>query len=183
MPISSPTSLPALSGECTQHPTSSRSGCSSTPLIAATPTPPVAHCTTRRPMSSSQDRETRTRSTQVYTTERAWAGHNCGDGREGCRVRRAGTAADLRRRRVGAAGHAQAAGGARHAGDQPQPPGRDRRVDRSGVGAVPAAGSARQPAFLCVQPPQAARRHRRRLPHRIGQRATRVPVDRARKRL
>src|SRR5205085_329281 len=34
-PISSPTSRPVLSGECTQHPTSSRSGCSSTPLIDA----------------------------------------------------------------------------------------------------------------------------------------------------
>ena len=52
VPMSSPTSLPALSAECTQQPTSSRSGCSSTPLMAATPTPPVAHCTTRRPISS-----------------------------------------------------------------------------------------------------------------------------------
>src|ERR1700735_1474309 len=44
----SPTSLPFLASECTQQPASSSSGCSSTPLIAATPTDPVAHCTTRR---------------------------------------------------------------------------------------------------------------------------------------
>src|SRR6476469_7627749 len=50
-----PTSLPALSSECTQQPTSSRSGCSSTPLMAATP--PVAHCTTRRPISLLQELE------------------------------------------------------------------------------------------------------------------------------
>src|SRR5690606_11473279 len=47
-PMTSPTSRPALSGECTQQPTSSSSGCSSTPLMAAMPTPPVAHCTTRK---------------------------------------------------------------------------------------------------------------------------------------
>src|SRR5258707_15378903 len=52
MPMMSPTSLPALSAECTQQPASSRSGCSITPLMAATPTPPVAHCTTRSPISS-----------------------------------------------------------------------------------------------------------------------------------
>src|SRR5271163_4398513 len=47
-PMMSPTSLPCLASECTQHPASSSSGCSSMPLIAATPTDPVAHCTTRR---------------------------------------------------------------------------------------------------------------------------------------
>ena len=73
----SPTSLPALSAECTQQPTSSRSGCSSTPLIAATPTPPVAHCTTRRPISPPA--ETRTRSTPVYTTFAGIAGDNWAD--------------------------------------------------------------------------------------------------------
>ncbi|COV02175.1 Uncharacterised protein [Mycobacterium tuberculosis] len=42
-PMISPTSLPLLAAECTQQPTSSSSGCCSTPLIAATPTDPVAH--------------------------------------------------------------------------------------------------------------------------------------------
>ena len=49
---------------------------------------------------------------------------------------------------VGAAGHTEAARRPRHAADKPQSAGRDQRVDRSGVGAVSAAGSARQPAFL-----------------------------------
>src|SRR5271168_716349 len=53
VPMISPTSLPFLASECTQQPTSSSSGCSSTPLIAATPTDPVAHCTTRRLMNTS----------------------------------------------------------------------------------------------------------------------------------
>ena len=46
-PISSPTSLPDFASECTQHPTSSSSGWSRTPSIAARPTPPVAHWITR----------------------------------------------------------------------------------------------------------------------------------------
>ena len=33
--------------------------------------------------------------------------------------------------------------------------------------AVPAAGSAREPALVYIQPPQAAGQHRRRLPHGI----------------
>src|SRR5580693_7346387 len=49
-PMMSPTSLPPLPSECTQHPASSSSGCSRMPLIAATPTDPVAHWTTRRLM-------------------------------------------------------------------------------------------------------------------------------------
>src|SRR6478609_5117303 len=52
LPMISPTSLPALSLECTQQPASSSSGCSSTPLIAATPTEPVAHCTTRNAIAA-----------------------------------------------------------------------------------------------------------------------------------
>src|SRR5689334_14272321 len=69
VPMMSPTSLPALTFECTQQPASSSSGCSNTPLTAATPTLPVAHCTTRSPMPSpSHNRRTRTRSIQVYTT-------------------------------------------------------------------------------------------------------------------
>ena len=42
-PHSSPTSTPTLSGLCTQHPTSSRSGWATMPATAARPTPPVAH--------------------------------------------------------------------------------------------------------------------------------------------
>jgi predicted nuclease with RNAse H fold len=42
-----PTSIPDLSGLCTQHPTSSSSGWLSTPSIEARPTPPVAHWITR----------------------------------------------------------------------------------------------------------------------------------------
>ncbi len=55
VPTISPTSLPALAFECTQQPTSSSSGCSSTPLIAATPTDPVAHCTTRKAMAPPEN--------------------------------------------------------------------------------------------------------------------------------
>src|ERR1700756_2747445 len=50
VPMISPTSLPPLASECTQQPTSSSSGWSSTPLIAAVPTDPVAHWMTRRLM-------------------------------------------------------------------------------------------------------------------------------------
>ncbi len=46
-PQSSPTSRPTFSGLCTQAPTSSSSGCASTPLIASWPTKPVAHWITR----------------------------------------------------------------------------------------------------------------------------------------
>jgi hypothetical protein len=51
-PMISPTSLPALSAECTQQPTSSRSGCNKICPIAARPTPPVAHWITRNTMTS-----------------------------------------------------------------------------------------------------------------------------------
>src|SRR5258705_7357303 len=91
MPMMSPTSLPALSAECTQQPASSRSGCSITPLMAATPTPPVAHCTTRSPISSP-----------LYTAKLEHVLHQstakgvtiAPDDREQDRVRCAGAAAD-----------------------------------------------------------------------------------------
>src|SRR5690625_4338033 len=51
-PMISPTSRPFFASEYTKQPTRSRSGCSRTPLIAATPTDPVAHCTTRRLIAS-----------------------------------------------------------------------------------------------------------------------------------
>src|ERR1700739_1639321 len=51
VPTISPTSLPPLASECTQQPTSSSSGWSSTPLIAAVPTDPVAHWMTPSVMS------------------------------------------------------------------------------------------------------------------------------------
>src|SRR6478609_183311 len=47
MPASVPASTPSLSLLCTQQPTSSRSGCPTTPSIAARPTLPVAHWITR----------------------------------------------------------------------------------------------------------------------------------------
>src|SRR5579862_2545098 len=42
-----PMSTPSFSGVWTQHPTRARSGCASTPCIAALPTPPLAHWMTR----------------------------------------------------------------------------------------------------------------------------------------
>src|SRR5262245_20342769 len=47
MPASSPASRPSLLRPCTQQPTSSSSGWSTMPWIAARPTPPVAHWITR----------------------------------------------------------------------------------------------------------------------------------------
>ena len=52
IPQSSPTSFPTLSGLCTHVPTSSSSGCASTPLIASWPTNPVAHWITRYVIAS-----------------------------------------------------------------------------------------------------------------------------------
>src|SRR5690625_1866962 len=51
-PMISPTSRPLFSSASTKQPTRSRSGCSRTRLIAATPTGPVAHCTSRRLIAS-----------------------------------------------------------------------------------------------------------------------------------
>src|SRR5262249_29622199 len=51
MPASSPASRPSLARPCTQQPTSSSSGWSAMPWIAARPTPPVAHWMTRYRMS------------------------------------------------------------------------------------------------------------------------------------
>ena len=47
---------PTLSGLCTQHPTSSRSGCASTPMIDSCPTSPVAHWITRYVISRLSSR-------------------------------------------------------------------------------------------------------------------------------
>src|SRR5262249_29066145 len=47
MPASSPASRPSFERPCTQQPTSSSSGCSAMPWMAARPTPPVAHWITR----------------------------------------------------------------------------------------------------------------------------------------
>src|SRR5262245_56621210 len=43
MPASSPASRPSLARPCTQQPTSSSSGWSAMPWMAARPTPPVGH--------------------------------------------------------------------------------------------------------------------------------------------
>ena len=80
------------------------------------------------PCHTSRYRKTRTRSTQVYTRRRIGQVTIAVMTANGAEFGVLGPLQMPRRRRVGAAGHAQAAGGACHAGDEPQPARGDRSL-------------------------------------------------------
>ncbi len=101
-------------------------------------------------------------------------GRRGGSERDGqtARVRTAGTAGNERRRRLGAAGHPQAACRAGRVADEPQQPGRRRQAHHGALGRLAAVGREGQHSLLRVQPAKAARRFRGRLATGVGRGAS-----------